>query len=180
MEFSKLDLSVDVGPLRQALETTDLWDAIPFRKVGPHVEASDIWVRYNDIQPFLSSGNLATLNDEHDSVWFRSAIVPLIKPIAHKIMSHVDGERLGGILLTRLPPYGKVYRHVDHGWHAEYYEKYYVCVKDNGSQFQFIHDSIKPKEGEVYWFNNANPHGVQNGAQERMALIVCIKIDKGE
>lgn len=180
MEFSKLDLNVDTEPLKKALEKSDLWDQYPFRRRGPHEEMVDIWIRYNDIQPFLRSGDLSKFADEHDSIWYRSNLVPLVKPIAHKIMNHVQGERLGGILITKLPPKGKIKSHIDDGWHAKYYDKYYVCVKDNGSQFQFDAGNIKPKEGEIYWFDNSKPHGVQNGDHERMAMIICIKIDKGE
>ena len=133
MQFAKLDLTVDVEPLKQFLSDDSLWGKYPFRKRGPHSEMTDIWVRYNNIQPYLRSGDLTHINDEHDSIWYDTPVVSFVKPIAHKIMSHVQGERLGGILITKLPPNGKIASHVDNGWHAAYYEKYYVCVKDGGS-----------------------------------------------
>lgn len=178
MEFAKLGLKVDVEPLKAALETTDLWNKIPFRKRLEHEEMVDIWVRFNDIQPFIKKGNLDGLCDEHDSVWYRSPLVPLVKPIAHQIMSHVQGERLGGILITKLPPGGKIGKHSDGYWHAEYYDKYYVPVKDTGSRFIFDSGAIEPEEGDVWWFDNSKPHAVENTDTERMAMIVCIKIDK--
>lgn len=180
MDFDCLDLTVDIEPLKQALETTKLWDKYPFRRLGnsPHKEMVDIWARYGDIQPHLRKGNLSELTDEHDSIWYRSELTEIIKPIAYKIMSFVDGERLGGILITKLPPNGKIHKHSDDGWHARYYEKYYVCVKDAGSKFVFDSGTIMPKEGQVWWFDNSNPHGVENCDQERIAMIVCVKIDK--
>jgi len=178
MEFARLNLKVDVEPLKAALETTDLWNQIPFRKRAEHKEMVDIWVRFNDIQPFLRKGDLTGLCDEHDSIWYRSPLVPLVKPIAHQIMAHVQGERLGGILITKLPPNGKIDWHSDGYWHAEYYEKYYVCVKDSGSRFRFVDGDIEPEEGDVWWFKNSKPHAVENQAGERIAMIVCIKIDQ--
>ncbi len=180
MQFAKLDLKIDVEPLKAVLEYTDLWNKYPFRKRGPHVEMTDIWVRYNDIQPYLKSGDLTHINDEHDSVWYPSSIVPLVKEIANKIMYHVQGERLGGILITKLPPNGQIKKHVDGGWHAAYYDKYYVCVKDYGSKFVFETGKIEPNEGEIYWFDNSRLHGVENTDKERIAMIICIKTDRSE
>jgi len=180
MQFAKLDLTVDVEPLKQLLADDSLWGKYPLRKRGPHIEMTDIWVRYNDIQPYLRSGDLTHINDEHDSIWYQTPTVPFVKTIAHKIMAHVNGERLGGILITKLPPNGKIAKHIDGGWHAAYYEKYYVCVKDSGSKFVFDSGNIEPKEGEIYWFDNSRPHGVENTDKERIAMIICIKIDGGE
>lgn len=180
MQFAKLDLTIDVEPLKAMLEVSNLWNKYPFRKSGPHIEMTDIWVRYNDIQPYLKSGDLTHINDEHDSVWYRSPITSLVKDIANKIMFHVQGERLGGILITKLPPNGRIKEHIDGGWHAGYYDKYYVCVKDSGSKFIFESGNIEPNEGEVFWFDNSKKHAVQNANQERMAMIICIKTDGGE
>lgn len=179
MEFTKLKLEVNIEPLKAALEESDLWNRYPFRKHGYHREMVDIWARYNDLQPFLKKGDMTGVNDEHDSIWYPSPLIPFIKPIAYAIMSEVNGERLGGVLITKLPPYGKIHRHVDSGWHATYYAKYYVCVKDGGSQFQFDSGTIHPKEGEIWWFDNQKPHEVINNDKERIAMIVCIKSDGG-
>ena len=180
MDFAKLAIKVDVEPLKQVLDKTSLWDKFPFRRLNdsPHREMVDIWARYNDIQPYLKSGDLTHFNDEHDSVWYRSEITPYVKKIAYQIMSHVNGERLGGILITKLPPNGQIYPHADSGWHARFYDKFYVCVKDQGSKFIFDSGEIKPKEGEVYWFDNSRTHAVKNTNAERIAMIVCIKLDK--
>ena len=182
MDFACCDFTVDIKPLKKALEKTDQWDKYPFRRLGnsPHKEMVDIWARYNDIQPYLKTGDLSGLNDPHDSVWYRSQLTELIKPIAYKIMAKVGGERLGGILITKLQPYGKITTHTDDGWHAKYYDKYYVCIKDGGSKFIFESGYIRPKEGQVWWFDNSRPHGVENTNQERIAMIVCIKIDRSQ
>ena len=179
MDFCQLNLNIDVEPLKKALETTKLWDKHPFRRLenSPHREMVDIWARFNDIQPYLKGKDFKTLTDEHDSVWYYSELTPVIKPIAYQIMAHVQGERLGGILITKLPPNGKIYPHADDGWHAKYYQKYYVCIKDAGSKFVFNNGEIKPKEGEVWWFDNSRTHSVINTDKERIAMIVCIKTE---
>jgi hypothetical protein len=118
------------------------------------------------------------LNDEHDSVWYESEITPLVKDISHKLMAHIHGERLGGILITKLPPYGLIYPHSDSGWHANFYDKYYICIKDSGSRFVFENGEIHPQEGEVYWFDNSYTHSVINGPKERLSMIICAKGEK--
>ena len=179
MEFYRLNLKADVEPLKTALETTTLWDKHPFRRLGdsPHREMVDIWARFNDLQPYLNGKDFRGINDEHDSIWYYSELTPLVKEIAYKIMAYVNGERLGGILITKLPPNGQIYPHSDHSWHAHYYQKYYVCIKDAGSKFIFNNGEIKPQEGDIWWFDNSKTHSVINTDKERIAMIVCIKTD---
>ena len=72
-----------------------------------HSGISDIWVRYN---PQLDLG-LADANNEHDSEWLpASEFLPGVKGICYDIMRFVEGDRLGGVLITKIPPGGKVLR----------------------------------------------------------------------
>jgi len=188
--FLKVLEGVDVGPLQKALAThSHLFGQIPLRaapKGSPHAEMTDIWVRYNDIKNynpnpdnFCTSGS--DFNAEHDSVWYPSYYcLPELKPILFGMMGYLEGERLGGILITKLPPGGKIHPHVDGGWHAAYYEKFYVAVRNpEGSEFVFNDGAIKAKDGDVYWFDNSVPHWVNNETdEERIAMIVCIKTEK--
>ena len=178
----RLDLSVDVASLRAALlEKSGLFGVYPYRKMAPgspHAEMDDIWVRYNDINPFLAAGSMEGFGDEHDSVWYPVYYeLPEVKDIIFDVMSAVRGERLGGVLITRLPPGGKIEPHRDGGWHAEYYDKYYVPIQnDVGAIFGFEDGVIDPEEGEVYWFNNSELHWVENNTNDdRIAMIICIK-----
>lgn len=178
----RLELTVDVNSLKESLhQNDDLFGQYNYRgesATSPHREMIDIWVRYNDVKPYLKSGDFSSFADEHDSVWYPSLKkIPEVLPIVFSIMSAVQGERLGGVLITKLPPKGKIYPHKDAGWHAAYYDKYYVPIQNNpGSTFSFHDGVIKAKEGEVYWFDNSNFHWVNNDTKfERIAMIVCIK-----
>lgn len=178
-------MNVDVLPLQARLkERADLFGQYPMRgefEGSPHAEMKDIWVRYNDVQPYLESGDWSTFGDEHDSIWYPSYYeIPEVKKVIFDVMSYVDGERLGGVLITKLPPGGKIYPHTDSGWHASYYDKYYVPVENyNGSIFGFEDGVISPKIGEVYWFDNSKLHWVENNsAGDRIAMIICIRGDR--
>lgn len=173
---------VNVRPLVQALTRQPwLWDEYNARTViqnGPFEGTHDIWARFAS-QEFLKSEE--DLGKPHDSVWYDAVnSLPQIKDIAHLLMTEVRGERLGGILITKIPPGGMVKPHVDGGWHAEYYDKYAVQLQGNCDQaFCFDNDSLIAIPGDVYWFNNQVNHWVvNNSTEDRITMIVCIRSDR--
>lgn len=184
VDFLHIAQHIDVAPLRAALaRQPELFGQHPQRTTSPnspHREVSDIWVRFNapqNIGPHFS--------DAHDSVWYPAwYALPELHGLVFDLMRHVQGERLGGILITKLTPGGKVSPHIDKGWHAAYYEKFYIAIQNPlGAVFQFPGQDLIAKDGDCFWFTNAVLHGVINeSSQERIALIVCIKTDlfKGE
>lgn len=180
--YAKVAVDLDVLPLQRAiLRQPKLFGKYPQRgnfEGSPHCAMKDIWVRYNDIEPYLERGNLDGFADEHDSVWYPAAYaIPQVRKVVFDLMRIVEGERLGGILITKLPPGGKIEKHVDGGWHASYYDKYFVPIlNEEGATFSFEDGVIHPKVGEAYWFNNAVPHWVDNNTDsDRIAMIVCIR-----
>ncbi len=178
--FRHLLHSLPVAPLVAALATQPhLFGQHPERTSAPnspHREATDIWLRYNDYR------NLGpAFNDPHDSVWYPAwHALPELAPLVFDLMHHVAGERLGGILITKLPPGGLIAPHTDHSWHARYYDKFYIALQNApGSVFCFPDGDIHAQAGDAYWFDNSVPHSVHNHfGQDRLALIVCIKTDQ--
>ena len=180
--YARVATDLDVLPLQRAiLRQPKLFGKYPQRgnfEGSPHCAMKDIWVRYNDIEPYVECGNLDGFADEHDSVWYPAAYaIPQVRKVVFDLMRLVEGERLGGILITKLPPGGKIEKHVDGGWHASYYDKYFVPIlNEEGATFSFDDGVIHPKVGEAYWFNNAVPHWVDNNTDsDRIAMIVCIR-----
>jgi len=180
--YARVATDLDVLPLQRAiLRQPKLFGKYPQRgnfEGSPHCAMKDIWVRYNDIEPYLATGNLDGFADEHDSVWYPAAYaIPQVRKVVFDLMRIVEGERLGGILITKLPPGGKIEKHVDGGWHASYYDKCFVPIlNEEGATFSFEDGVIHPKVGEAYWFNNAVPHWVDNNTDsDRIAMIVCIR-----
>jgi len=165
----------DVSALQQELAVAP-WNSYRWRTEhprSPHREASDIWVRYNAIE------NLGPhFNDPHEAVWYPVAEqIPSARTLAETVFDLIDGERLGGVLITRIPPGGQVYPHVDQGWHATTFEKFAIQVKGNPEQaFCFEGESLSPEVGELFWFDNSKPHWVTNPTEEeRITLICCIQ-----
>src|SRR5207249_9782719 len=139
---------VEVKPLLEQIEANDyLWDQFGYRKaMTPHAQMSDIWVRYNSIE------NLGDrFNDEHDSKWYPSYYkLPYLKDIIFPLMKDVEGERLGGVLITKIPSGCDIKPHVDKGWHVDYYDKFYVSLKSEiGANFYCGDEVLNPKVGEA-------------------------------
>lgn len=167
------------GLLQELADNPQVWDEHTSRTApvnSPHHGLSDIWVRYNDWANF--TGNSRAFNEEHDAVWLPPAqTLPSAKKLAKLVMAIVGGDRLGMVLITRIPPGGRVAPHIDSGWHARYYNKYAVQIKGNADQaFHFDGESLSPEPGDLYTFNNSKLHWVTNDSdEERITCIICIR-----
>lgn len=184
--FTKIADGADTVPLLLALQRQpELFGRHNERKQavgGPHSDMTDIWIRHNDRRPYEAAGDFSEFNDEHDSVWYPEADkLPEVMPLCFGVMSLVRGERLGGVLITKIPPGGGIAPHIDRGWHAEYYDKYMVHLKaEPGVAFGFPDAVMTPRTGEVWWFRNDITHWIRNdSADERIVMIISIRHSKG-
>ena len=170
--------TVDVEPLAAQIEAhPELWNTQGYRKtMEPHAQMSDIWVRYNQIERLGPA-----FNDEHVPMWYPAwKELPALRDIIFRLMADVDGEMLGGVLITRIPAGCEIRPHIDRGWHVDYYDKFYVQLKSEpGADFCCGDEVLNPKPGEVWRFDNRDLHWVINNSPgDRMTLIVCIRTDK--
>ncbi len=173
----KLGDGYDVAELRKQLYARpDAWNrhGLRTRSYGtPHNQVSDVWVRYNAIENLGPS-----FNEEHESVWYPVVDdIPAVKPLIDKAIQLAGATKLGGVLITKVPPKGSVAWHVDRGWHAETHRKIAVQICGNAQQvFKFQDAELRPEPGDVYEFNNQVPHAVFNDSNEdRITLIICCK-----
>lgn len=180
MSIRLLSSGYDVAPLVEQLDANpDAWNRHKMRTEHygtPHGGVSDIWIRYNDWSNF--NGDPQAFNAEHESTWYPViSQLPAAWSIARKVKRDVGGETLGGVLITRIPPGGRVEPHVDGGWHAGHYEKFAVQVKGNADQsFCFEDGELRPDPGDLYTFDNSRLHWVTNDSDsERITLIICIR-----
>jgi hypothetical protein len=174
MKIQQIGAGLNVAPVRWALRAhPELWDQNTARTEhadSPHHGLSDIWARY------AAPGDDGS--QPHRSVWYPAADLLGIKAMCLDVMRAVDGEELGGVLITRIPPGAMCRPHVDRpGWHAEFYEKVAVQIESApGQRFCFEGESLETRPGDVFWFDNAHTHWVTNDTNhERITLIVCVK-----
>jgi len=173
---------IDITKVRAGLAAhPELWNQHRIRtKVYEHSQVADIWVRYNDWKNYDPARGLASFNQEHDASWYPAAdVIPELRTMALDVMRQVEGVRLGGVLITRIPPGGKVQPHIDRGWHAEYYDKFAVQIQAApGQAFHFEGEQLASKTGDIYTFDNSRTHWVTNDSEiERITMIVCVRLD---
>lgn len=177
MKIARVGTGVNIGPLLWALQSNpQLWDAIDGRTAtpeSPHHGTHDIWCRYADQATQQPDGS-------HESMWYPPANVLPIKMLCEMLMIRTNGVKLGGVLITKIPPGAAVKPHTDPGWHARYYDKFAVQVASHPLQaFCFDDEQLTTRPGDVFWFDNSQEHWVTNESDEaRITLIVCIR--KGE
>jgi Aspartyl/Asparaginyl beta-hydroxylase len=171
-KIEKLFGDVNVLALQWALRCNEqLWNANAERTSAsdsPHREVDDIWVRY--MTPPFAEG-------PHESVWYPAAACLPVREVVFPLFASLRGERLGGVLITRIAPGKQVYSHIDEGWHARYYEKFAVQIQSApGQLFQVEDEALEAKPGDVYRFDNSFEHWVINPTPyERITMICCIK-----
>lgn len=146
---------------------------------SPHREVSDIWLRYRDYAEF-DENNPQNFANEHESVWYPAAYqLPAVREAIEKIAVLVDCDRLGGCLITKVPPGKQVYPHSDAGhWHSEYYLSKYLLLLQSAPQQTFeYHGEIHVGEaGDLFIFDNRPVHWVMNDSDvDRISLIMAIR-----
>jgi hypothetical protein len=175
--FAKIGDGVDVAPLIAQLEAQpELWGQFGWRKEisgGPHGQMTDIWVRFAEKEE--------EFRRPHFAVWYPAyRKLPALKSLIFDAMARVQASHLGGVLITRIPPGQRVDTHVDRGWHPEFYNcKLYFVLKTNPQcVFRVMDERVVMNAGDLWRINNLEEHDVINdGATERMTLIVCTRQD---
>lgn len=178
----------DVRPIKSQLaEHKELWGQNSLRKNSSkvHQEMNDIWVRYNDVSKY-DEDNMHKFNNEHIPIWYAAIdkCPALRKPIFY-LMSKLEGEMLGGVLITKIPPGGKILPHADTGWHVNYFAKFYLSINSaRGAVFSFqdegapesTREDVRPRTGDIYYIDNRKRHWVENNSMEdRVTMIICIR-----
>lgn len=129
----------------------------------------------------------ADLSEEDDPIAasFRSLNI-IDQPMAEQLMPEVGDAvmavleavspvvRLGRVMLTKLPPGGKIDPHVDEGIYADHHSRFHLCLQgDKGNTFVCGKETYHPENGAAFWFNHKRQHSVSNqGSIERIHLIV--------
>lgn len=181
--FRLLRSGFDVGPVVEQLAAhPELWDQYPARTAlagSPHVETSDIWLRFRDQGELVRREDYGT---PHFAVFYPAwYALPAAHAIVFRLMAEVKAVYLGGILITRIPAGACVRPHHDRGsWHAEYLNtKVYVVLKANDQCTNWCEDErVIMRPGDAWEFENLRTHGVINdGDTERLALIVTMRCE---
>lgn len=179
-----LERGIDVTPIMRELQNAnDLWDAYPHRRLpesSPHKAMHDIWLRFADINAYAPI-NYGDMAKEHNSYWYEAIDrLPSVKAFAHILMGQMQGDRLGGMIITKLKPKSTIAPHNDYAWHDEYYDKFHLVLQGENSFIYSGADYLAAEPGDLFHLDDQQLHGViNNGDIDRIALIVCIHRDDG-
>lgn len=156
-----------------------LWGEHPERikGVSPHADSQDIWVRYRSKDQLNSPSDFSV---PHWSVWYPAAdLIPAAKDLSFDMMARCRATHMGGVLLTKIPPGGKILPHDDRGtWHAETMDlKVWLLIESNEGCINTCEDErIVMGPGEAWTFSNLKTHSVENnGDTDRICLIICMR-----
>lgn len=167
-----LNLSAGLAQLDAA---PHLWNARRDRTASPespHAEADDIWLRW------LPDGGKPGDRLRFLPAWWA---LPGLHDVVWGLMGWTRAVELGGLLLTRIPPGGRILPHSDAGgWHADMMDrKFYVPLRSGARCVNvFPEAEVNMRPGEVWEFRNDVVHSVENhDASERISLIVCMRTE---
>lgn len=181
--FHRLAAGLDFSPLvAQLAAHPELWDQDKERlsERGPHRQTHDIWLRYRDKAPHVTSGDWSGFADPHIPIWYPAAkVLTAARPMLDALMTAVRGEMLGGVLIYSVPPGAEIFVHTDTGWHPQYFAKFNFALQSQpGCAFYYPEhgQEMCAETGDLHWFRNTVPHGVRNTSErEQLILTACIR-----
>ncbi len=185
--FLRIAQNVQVMPLLLELHRQpELWNRNPARlaEYGPHRESSDIWLRYKDETKHKERGDYSHFADEHHPIWYPAYYaLPAARPIIFNLMTGLNGESLGGVLIYKIPAGKRVYPHIDKGWHVDYHDRFNVYLQTDPRvvwRYPDTGEEFRAQTGDIYSVMNNIMHEVVNeGDVDNIVMTVCIHLDKG-
>lgn len=179
--FHLLAQGLNVNPLAFALQQQpELWNQVPVRTtfIGTPVAAcDDILLRFQRLSPTLPTPGAASM-DPNECLWYPpSSVLPQARPLIFELMRLVEGERLGRVIITRLPPGGHILPHNDAEGNINYYDFYHLLLAGSAqTSFRCGAETVWMRPGEAWWFRNHEEHELLNeGGEDRLSLIISVQ-----
>lgn len=158
-------------------EHSDLWNIHPARTSdpsSPHRDVDDIYVRH------APPGTKDT-TVEYEAVWYEpiASLLP-VKNIVYDLARAFRADRVGHVLITRIPPGKMVRAHTDINWGTGFYRKFGIQIASApGQAFCFDKVSHVSKPGDVFEFDNSFRHWVLNQSSEaRVTMFVGLRTER--
>lgn len=175
--FQQLASGVNIGSLSHAImRQPSLWNANRLRTTfpgTPFTEVDDIILRFQS--GIIGADGPITGDDLECGPYPAWPALPQVAPLVLGLMQQIGGIRLGRVVITRLPPGGRIAPHRDIGaLYAEYYQRYHVVINgEPGSLFQAGDEQVCMVTGDIWWFDASQEHACyNNSAGDRIHLLV--------
>jgi hypothetical protein len=157
------------------------FDRYTFRqKTEVNADTETIFLRY---QP-LSQMYQYVYNETHDPRVLEcvptdsSDKFPLAMQVAQNFAHSFKADRIGRVMLVRLPPGGHVKTHTDTGYYADYYTRFILPLQaDHGNWFRVLEDIVWMPSGDVWTFRYQEEHEAKNESKrDRLTLFVDLHL----
>lgn len=189
--FYRIAQGVDVMPLMLAIhrleKMSDAWREGTYLRdypQGPFGEIESIILRFpaktvHETEEALK--NHVASFDQHENIdqpVFKA--LPEARPLIFGLMASVQGERLGRVIINKIPPGSRIFPHADTPVHAQYWDRFHVVLSSSpGVVFRAGDEKVYMATSEVWWFDNTKEHEViNNSADDSIHMLVDIRTSK--
>ena len=162
----------------QIMRQPELWKADTYLRDYPQGPFNDVETIFLRFPPASVSELERGTKDQHEQVWMDGALhLPAARVLIFSLMSTVEGERLGRVMINKIRPGGRIYPHADTPVHAQYWDRFHYVVKTQpGVLFRCGEEQAAMQTGDCWWFQNELEHEVRNNSDDdRIHLIIDIR-----
>lgn len=111
------------------------------------------------------------------------AQLPEVRDLVMRMFTAVAGTRLGRVMINRIQPGGRIFKHADTPAHADYWHRHHLVLQSApGVVFTAGEESVYMAPGEFWYFNNGKAPDrpahevINNSAVDRIHLIVDVRV----
>jgi hypothetical protein len=170
--FRRIRTDVDLEPLLAELARHDaLWAAQPGRQLTAPAQRHTNAIPIRGLRRSRIRGRRR--RDVHESRY--TSMAADFQATVAFIESFAAGRegRLGRARYARLPPGKTVLPHSDRGEYYRYRDRYHLVIRsERGSLLRAGGETVRMREGELWWFDNKAVHEARNdSASDRIHLI---------
>lgn len=197
--FHRIATGVDVTPAMVKLaHNPQFWHSDTFLRdypQGPFGETDSIICRFppRTVKETQAEAD-RLLEQAQESKWYAIAQhecedlpiysqLPEIRRLVMSMFFAVGAVRLGRVIINRIKPGGRIFRHADTVAHANYWHRHHLVLQSApGVVFRAGDESVYMAPGEFWYFNNGKDpdrpeHEVVNNSQvDRIHLVMDARI----
>lgn len=191
--FHKIAAGVNVGPLMAKIARNPQWwhedTYLRTFPQGPFGETDSIILRFPPRHvPKTEEERERYIReiDQHECVnlpvWSE---MPEAQDMVFNLMSFVKATRLGRVLINRVKPGGRIFKHADTFDHANYWHRHHICLQSApGVVFSAGDEQVWMQPGELWWFDNGKGEKdegrpehevVNNSSVDRIHMVIDVR-----
>jgi hypothetical protein len=199
--FKVIKDGMDVGALALAIATEpSLWTADTFLRnypQGPFGDTDTIMLRFPKIQTGMTEKQIEKYKanklagyDQHESIaWPAWSKLTQAHPFVFDLAQYVQATRVGRVMINRVRPGGRIFRHADTPEHVRYWRRFHLVIQGQPGAVIYCgeekdgskDETLQMQTGRMFWFNNALEHEVRNESSvDRISMVIDLKLGSSD